>query len=147
MIDGDGAKGGNIYADGDIEAGGNVTGVKFIGDVDAHNVNTDNISAVTGSITDLSGSTLQYDEATIKQAVIDALSCVDITTENLTVTKQAHFFELIIDKIKAAGGAVLLTPADGFKVDLVTELDNAYRLYWRSTDGEKAISNMWRVGD
>lgn len=147
VIDGDGAKGGNIYADGDIEAGGNVTGVKFIGDVDAHNVNTDNISAVTGSITDLSGSNLQYDEATIKQAVIDALSCVGITTENLTVTKNARFFELLIDKIMAAGGAVLLTPADGFKVDLVTELDNVYRLYWRSTDGEKAISNMWRVGD
>lgn len=147
VVDGDGAKGGNIYADGDIEAGGNVTGVKFIGDVDAHNVNTDNISAVTGSITDLSGSNLQYDEATIKQAVIDALSCVDITTENLTVTKNARFFELLIDKIMAAGGAILLTPADGFKVDLVTELDNAYRLYWRSTDGEKAISNMWRVGD
>lgn len=147
VVDGDGAKGGNVYADGDIEAGGNVTGVKFIGDVDAHNVNTDNISAVTGSITDLSGSNLQYDEATIKQAVIDALNCVDITTENLTVTKNARFFELLIDKIMAAGGAVLLTPADGFKVDLVTELDNAYRLYWRSTDGEKAISNMWRVGD
>lgn len=147
VVDGDGAKGGNIYADGDIEAGGNVTGIKFIGDVDAKNVTTDNIFAVTGSIADLSGSTLQYDEATIKQAVIDALNCVDITTENLTVTKQAHFFELIIDKIKAAGGAVLLTPADGFKIDLVTELDDAYRLYWRSTDGEKAISNMWRVGD
>lgn len=147
VVDGDGAKGGNIYADGDIEAGGNVTGVKFIGDVDAKNVTTDNISAVTGSITDLSGSNLQYDEATIKQAVIDALSCVDITTENLTVTKNARFFELLIDKIMAAGGAVLLTPADGFKIDLVTELDDAYRLYWRSTDGEKAISNMWRVGD
>jgi len=79
--------------------------------------------------------------------VIDALTSVDITTENLTVTKQAHFFELIIDKIKAAGGAVLLTPADGFKVDRVMDLGSFYRVLWRSTDGERAIKNMWRVGD
>lgn len=147
VVDADGKKGGNIYADGDIAAGGNVSGVKFIGDVDAKNVTTDNITAGSGSITDLSGSTIQYDEATFKQALIDALSCVDITTENLTVTKQAHFFELIIDKIKAAGGAILLTPADGFRVDKVLDMGDRYRLLWRSTDGEKAISNMWRVGD
>jgi len=40
--------------------------VKFIGDVDADNVVTNNITAGTGSITDLSGSTLNYDDATIK---------------------------------------------------------------------------------
>lgn len=147
VTDADGTKGGNISADGNIAAGGNVSGIKFIGDVDAQNVTTDNITAGSGSITDLSGSTIQYDEATFKQALIDALSCVDITTENLTVTKQAHFFELIIDKIRAAGGAILLTPADGFRVDKVLDLEDRYRLLWRSTDGERAISNMWRVGD
>lgn len=147
IVDGSGKKGGNIYADGDIAASGNVSGVKFIGDVDAKNVTTDNITAGSGSITDLSGTTIQYDEATFKQAVIDALNCMDITTENLTVTKQAHFFELMIDKIKAAGGAILLTPADGFKVDRVMDLGSFYRVYWRSTDGEKAIKNMWKIGD
>lgn len=147
ITDADGTKGGNIYADGDINAGGNVTGVKFIGDVDAQDITTDNITAGTGSIEDLSGSNLAYDNATIQQAIIDVLHSTDITTENLTVTKQAHFFELIIDKIKAAGGAVILTPADGFKVDKVLDFDTEYRLLWRSTDGEKAIKNMWRVGD
>ena len=72
---------------------------------------------------------------------------MDIVTENLTVTKLAHFFELVIDKIKAAGGAVLLTPADGFKVEIVEELVEAgishFRLFFKANDGEKAISNMW----
>lgn len=145
--DANGNKGGNIYADGDIAAGGNVSGIKFIGDVDAQNVTTDNITAGYGTITDLSGSTIQYDDATFQQALINALNSVDIATENLTVTKQAHFFELIIDKIKAAGGAILLTPADGFKVDRVMNLGSFYRVLWRSTDGERAISNMWRIGD
>jgi len=42
-----------------------------------------------------------------------------IKTKNLEVTGTAHFFELIIDKIKSAGGAVMFTPADGFVVDIV----------------------------
>lgn len=117
------------------------------------------------------------------------LTSVEITTEKLTVTKQAHFFELLIDKIKAAGGAILLTPADGFRVEKVepviykisdpittdpilpdltgtvkteqkdstviegsdligeTKVIVAYKLYWKASDGEKAISNMWQKDD
>lgn len=149
-VDGDFTTSGTIAADGDITTSGNVIGEKFIGDVDAENIDTTNINADKGNITTIKGDSLTYNNADIKQAIIDALTSVDITTENLTVTKQAHFFELIIDKIKAAGGAVLLTPADGFKVDLVREVNHSprfYKLYWRATDGEKAISNMWRVGD
>lgn len=140
VTDDEGTTGGNIIADG------NVKGVKFIGDVDA-----ENITAGTGTITDLSGDTLDYNNAEFQEAIINALQSVDITTENLTVTKQAHFFELIIDKIKAAGGAILLTPADGFKVDKIGKIDMimnvTYRLYWKATDGDKTISNMWKVGD
>lgn len=73
----------------------------------------------------------------------------DIVTENLTVTGKATFFELVIDKIKAAGGAVLFTPADGFEVEEVDydEGSNAYTLRWQATDGEKSITNMWVAGD
>ena len=147
ITDIDGTKGGNIFADGDINAGGNVTGVKFIGDVDAGVIDTDIINAELGNINGLTGEELTFNYAEIQQAIIDTLASTNITTENLTVTKQAHFFELIIDKIKAAGGAVLLTPADGFKIDKVVEYDTFYRVLWRSTDGERAIKNMWRVGD
>lgn len=45
-----------------------------------------------------------------------------ITTKDLTVTGSAHFFELIIDKVRAAGGAIVITPADGFKVDKVENI-------------------------
>jgi hypothetical protein len=64
-----------------------VSGVKFIGDVDAGVVTTDIINAELGEITGLSGDELTYNYAEIKQAIIDTLSSVDITTENLTVTK------------------------------------------------------------
>ena len=136
---GDDGTGGNVIAEN------NVIGKRFIGDVDAGYIKADN-----ADITNISGSSLKYDDADIKNAIIEALQSTEITTDYLTVTKQAHFFELIIDKIKAAGGAVLLTPADGFKVDKVKEVNynpRFYKLYWKATDGEKQRKNMWQVGD
>lgn len=72
---------------------------------------------------------------------------------DLTVTGAAHFFKLIIDEIKSAGGSVLLTPANGFVAERVTHHgttggeDERYILYWRDSDGEKTIDNQWMVGD
>lgn len=71
-----------------------------------------------------------------------------IKTKDLTVTGSAHFFELIIDKIKAAGGAIMLTPADGFAINKVESVEGGYKLYFRSDDGDgKGIVNMWKVND
>lgn len=72
-----------------------------------------------------------------------------IKTKNLEVTGSAHFFELIIDKIKSAGGAAIFTPADGFDVDIVKEEKTGdYKLYWRCRDGNgNQRDNMWKVND
>ena len=75
-------------------------------------------------------------------------SLTDIVTKNLTVTGLMHVFKLVIDHVKSAGGAVLLTPADGFKVDKVEAVAGGYKLYWRVTDGSgRARQNMWEIGD
>ena len=86
----------------------------------------------------------------------------DITTENLTVTGLAHFFKVIIDEIKSAGGSLMLTPADGFVVDYIEEGTQDYlvpgytdpvslpykRLWWKKTDGSgRTRHNMWQEGD
>jgi len=70
-----------------------------------------------------------------------------LTTKNLTVTGLAHFFELVIDKIKAAGGAVLVTPANGFKVEIVEHVSGGYKLYWSAEDEGKGSYNMWKEDD
>lgn len=71
-----------------------------------------------------------------------------IKTKNLEVTGSAHFFELIIDKVKAAGGAAIFTPADGFDVDIVETATNGYKLFWQCDDGNgNQRSNMWKVND
>ena len=71
-----------------------------------------------------------------------------IKTKNLEVTGSAHFFELIIDKIKSAGGSIMLTPADGFEVEKIKSMANNFTLYWRCQDGNgKQRDNMWKVND
>lgn len=131
----------NSYTDDSGEHGGNITALhtikaeKFVG-VD--------IDTSTGIINNLSGDNLTFTYADLAKILSQ-----DITTKDLTVTGTAHFFELIIDKIKAAGGAVILSPADGFKVEKVitNTVNKTYRLCWKANDGEKAISNMWQPGD
>lgn len=92
----------------------------------------------------------------------DITNIGDITTENLTVTGLAHFFKVIIDEIKSAGGSLMLTPADGFVVDYIEEGTQDYlvpgytdpvslpykRLWWKKTDGSgRTRHNMWQEGD
>lgn len=71
------------------------------------------------------------------------------TTHNLTVTGAAHFFKLVIDEIKSAGGSLILTPANGFVTEKIihTDGDTHYKLLWKATDGQKSITNMWMAGD
>ena len=126
---------------------GNVIAPKFIGDVEADEVTAsvgyiDTIHSKQGNFKKLNATELNAIDGYIKELLSD-----NITTENLTVTKSAHFFELIIDKIKAAGGAVLLTPADGFRVNKVIASVNGYKLYWKASDGSRKIANMWKVND
>ena len=77
--------------------------------------------------------------------VIGTLTSEEASIRNLTVTGAAHFFRLIIDEIKASGGSVLVTPANGFKVAKVVK-DTDYRLYFRAEDGDRAVTNKWKVG-
>lgn len=84
-------------------------------------------------------------------AEIENIISKNITTDFLNVTKSAHFAELIIDKIKAAGGSVILSCADGFKLeteDDIIALENGYwMLAWNAEDDRAETINMWERGD
>ena len=88
-------------------------------------------------------------KAIMAEAVIDILTAKDITCEKLTVTKQAHFFKLIIDEIKAAGGQVVLSYADCTAERVVKQTNGNYRVYWTCKNEKtgKAILNKWQVND
>lgn len=109
----------------DINSGGDIhtTDIHCANINCAGDIETDNIEANNGTITNL-------------------------IAEYLTVTKQAHFFELVIDKIKSNAGQVILSAANAI-IDEVKPVTDGYKLYWRckDTDTNKQISNDFALND
>lgn len=131
----------------------------FDGAIEGTDIKANGNLDVTGAST-MNGVTVNGDAAFNKnievkgQSKLNDVSSNNITnsdtikTKNLEVTGSAHFFELIIDKIKSLGGAVMLTPADGFEVEKIKPMANNIKLYWRCQDGNgKQRDNMWKVND
>lgn len=151
------------------------------------NYNTGNfvyLNGMNGTVTKLSGQQLNYaigtindlsadniragkitvDELEATKAWIENLNSRYITTEYLTVTNQAHFFELIIDKVKSVGGTIINTAANAvldyvkaFKEDanhqyVQTTLDDPdaayYDVFWlaQESNGRK-VTNDWMAND
>lgn len=154
---------GNVNAK-NITATNNVTSNKVItGDINSSgNLTTNNITA-NGTIDATSDITTEGDMYCDNLTVEDTIHTdklfanyleflegigTDLTVENLTVTKAAHFFKLIIDEIKATKGQIIVTPANA-KVDYVTSSNNQYNLYFRAIDPDtnKKIHNMFEVND
>lgn len=134
--------GGNITNNGDINNTGNITND---GTLKTSYATVDNDLTVGNSITT---KTINADVGNIKDIYSDNITNKKmIKTKDLTVTGTAHFFELVIDKIKAAGGAAIFTPADGFDIDVVEAVENGYKLYWRCEADGKVRQNMWKVND
>lgn len=126
-------EGKNVKADGDL----NVTGTTNVNDLKADG------DATFNSNIEVKG------DSNLNNVISNNITNSDtIKTKNLEVTGTAHFFELIIDKIKSAGGAALFTPADGFDVDIVESVSGGYKLYWMCQDGNgRQRDNMWKVND
>ena len=66
-----------------------------------------------------------------KSNFTDDMTATNITVDYLTVTKLAHFFELVIDKIRASQGQIIITDANA-KIDYVERVGGVSRLYWRA---------------
>lgn len=179
--------GGGTYILGSTKVRGNTGRNQWDDDIIANSGTFKYLNAQEGYIEKLSGKTLDFedikiegivsdvvntkkliaDEAEIKKAIISELTSTNITTEYLTVTKQAHFFELIIDKLKSVGGQIILTPTNcildfakafdsnmhEIDIDSLNEnnISNVafFRVYWRANDPvtNKSISNDWVVND
>ena len=140
--------GGDITNTGDINSNGNFTNggnITNTGTLKTSYATVDNDLTVGKTIT---AKTINADVGNIKDIYSDNITNKKmIKTKDLTVTGTAHFFELVIDKIKAAGGAALFTPADGFDIDVVEAVENGYKLYWRCEVDGKVRQNMWKVND
>ena len=140
---------GDLTANGDIVSTGKITASE--GQINGNlgisgNTTIDgDISATNG---DFSGN-ISADDGNfggdINCVDIDCncISSSDISTEYLTVTKQAHFFNLTIDEIKSVGGQIILSAANA-TIDHVEQQGGQYILCWKKDDGEKGISNQFK---
>lgn len=125
----------------------------------ATTANAETLSATTTTTTTLSATTANVSKITsnsISNSGIiesngikgDKAVINDMSVKNLKVTGSAHFFELIIDKVKSAGGSMLITPADGFDIDIVQDSPNEVKLLWQCQDSNgNQRDNMWKVND
>ena len=156
-----------------------------INNLKARNIKTDNIDteyirSTNADIDYLSGTTVNYntgvinklnsddidtnnitvtDTANIDTIINNNLSSKNISTDFLTVNRQAHFFELIVDKMRSVEGTQINTAANcvadyvewyDSNDDLTDDINNVayFRIYWRNKDDEgHRIDNKWLVND
>ena len=132
IVNGGNLKTTNATVDNDLTVtnNANVTNDLTVG----NSANVGTVNATNGNITNIKSNNITNTDT--------------IKTKNLQVTGTAHFFNLIIDKIKSAGGAALFTPADGFDVDIVQDEANEVKLLWQCQDEDgNQRDNMWKVND
>ena len=155
---------GNVVG-GNLKADSTITGNNIVSNNDVTSKTVNASESVTTNVVN-SNSVTATESVHTKDATIDnnlvtkdatvnnKLTSTNITnsdtikTKNLQVTGTAHFFNLIIDKIKSAGGAALFTPADGFDVDIVQDSTDEVKLLWQCQDEDgNQRDNMWKVND
>ena len=125
-------------------------------------VQGDELDYAYGNIDELASSNINTtkltvkDEANIKNLINEYLKTNEIVTDKLTVNKSAHFFELVVDKIRSVQGTQMNTAANCVidyveaydinlnRVDMTADNINFYRIYWRNTDDDgRTINNEW----
>lgn len=130
--------------DGDLTSNGTITANTFNG----VNANITNISATYGSISSLSAWDADIHGLDADMAEIDSANITDATIRNLYVSGSAHFVELIIDKINSTAGSILVSPAHAeLSRVYVNAGTNDVVCCFKTTDGDKKITNDFRVGD
>lgn len=118
-------------------------------------VDTGTIQANNGSITTVNSTTTNTTNVNATNGEIESLITQNAEIQNLNVdvlnAKQAHFWELVIDKMRSTNGTFILSPANA-KIEKVvqkSDLKQLYQLMWRATDinTNKAITNDFEVND
>lgn len=134
---------GSLSVDRDVNVGGNET---VAGSIKAgHAVEVGNYNPSAGGI---GGGAKIWEEGNESHAVFDTL----------TVNKRMHVSELVIERAKAIGGTLVVSPAamdiervawigiDGEPTDMI-ELAHRFRCYFKSKDGDTKVRNEFEVND
>lgn len=148
---------GNMDVEGDINVTGNINATSDIhadGDIYSNSVQTGTIDADNGNITTVNSTNTNTTNINATNGEIENLISTNAEIQNLNVdvlnAKQAHFWELVIDKMRSTNGAFILSPANAKIEKVVPNSTNRnFQLMWRATDinTNKAITNDFEVND
>ena len=128
-----------IGANDEYEIDGN--GDATLRDISGRNVSASGTLGVSGNAT--IGGTLGV---TGKLTGADA-DFEDVTAENLIVTKEAHFFKLVVDELAANKGAIIVSSANCV-AEIVNESTDYYDVYFAKTDKNgRSVVNPWMLYD
>lgn len=155
-VNGDMAVEGNINVTGTINAEGDITTTSDIhaDGISSNTIQTGTIDADNGNITTVNSTNVNTTNVNATTGDIENLISDNGEIQNLNVdvldAKQAHFWELVIDKMRSTNGTFILSPANA-KIEKVVEdtTNGTYQLMWRATDiyTNKAITNDFEVND
>lgn len=142
---------GNMDVEGDINVTGNIN---VENKIISNSVQTNSIDAEIGNIDTLDTVNSNALHLYAAEGNIENLISTNSEIQNLNVdvlnAKQAHFWELVIDKMRSTNGAFILSPANA-KIEKVVEdtTNGKFNLMWRTTDvnNGKAITNDFEIND
>lgn len=110
------------------------------------------IQVVGGILADYIGDeTHRVQKIWAKDLDVTNIKAKNTTTENLVVTKEAHFFKLVIDELLSNKGAIIISSANCTAELVVPDNEQSptyFDVYFSTVDRDgNAVSNPWRVGD
>lgn len=138
---------------GDLNKVGNISANGYIttnGDISAENITARN-HLVSEDLTTKSiqcNGTINAENIDAKSAIIDKISSTTINVDNLTVTRAAHFYKLLIDQVKASKGQIFISPFNATIAD-AEKLETTYIIYFLAEDPDtkQTSFNGFEVGD
>lgn len=110
------------------------------------------IQVIGGIIADFIGSaTSRVSKIWATDLDVININAKNTTTENLAVTKEAHFFKLVIDELLSNKGAIIISSAN-CTAELVVPDDQQsptyFDVYFSTVDRDgNSVSNPWQEGD
>ena len=110
------------------------------------------IQVIGGIIADTIGrSDSRVDKIWAKDLDVTNINAKNTTTENLVVTKEAHFFKLVIDELLSNKGAIIISSANCTAELVVPDNQQSptyFDVYFSTVDRDgNSVSNPWREGD
>ena len=108
---------------------------------------TGKLTGTTADFTDVTMDNLGTSADRVKKIYATDIDAKNTATENLEVTKEAHFFKLVVDEMAANKGAIIASSANCV-AEIVTESTDYYDVYFSKIDKNgRAVVNPWMLYD